>query len=90
VQFIDYEIMLKLQCKATFNSAFVGKKSSNSNKSRLWNIFFLMWFYMKYIVKNSSDRILFPTLINKSPDPSGKYFMEKMSVGNNITDASRD
>jgi hypothetical protein len=45
---------------------------------------------MKYIVKNNSDRILFPTLINKSPDPAGKYFMKKMSVGNNITDASRD
>ena len=45
---------------------------------------------MKYIVKNNSDRILFPMLINKSPDPSGKYFMKKMSVGNNITDASHD
>jgi hypothetical protein len=43
---------------------------------------------MKYIVKNYTDLILFPTLINKSPDPSGKYFMNKMSVGNNITDAS--
>ena len=49
-----------------------------------------MWFYMKYIVKNYSDRILFPTLINKSPDTSGKYFMNKSSVGNNITDASHD
>ena len=49
-----------------------------------------MWFYMKYIVKNYTDLILFPTLINKSPDPSGKYFMNKKSVGNNITDASRD
>ena len=29
--------MLKLQCKTTFNSAFVGKKSSKSNKSGLWN-----------------------------------------------------
>ena len=38
VKFIDYEIMLKLQCKTKFNSAFVGrKKSSKSNKSRLWN-----------------------------------------------------
>jgi hypothetical protein len=45
---------------------------------------------MKYIVKNYTDLILFPTLINKSPDPSGKYFMNKKSVGNNITDASRD
>jgi hypothetical protein len=26
IKFIDYEIMLKLQCKTTFNSAFVGKK----------------------------------------------------------------
>jgi len=30
--------MLKLQCKTTFNFAFVGKKNpSKSNKSRLWN-----------------------------------------------------
>ena len=36
VKFIDYKIMLKLQCKTTFNSAFVGrKKSSKSKKSRL-------------------------------------------------------
>jgi hypothetical protein len=26
IKFIDYKIMLKLECKATFNSAFVGKK----------------------------------------------------------------
>ena len=52
---------------------------------------------MKYIVKNYSDQyflhvsvILFPTLINKSPDPSGNYFINKMRVGNNITDASHD
>ena len=38
IKFIDYKIMLKLQCKTTFNSAFVGKKkSSKSNISRLWN-----------------------------------------------------
>jgi hypothetical protein len=37
IKFIDYRIMLKLQCKTTFNSAFVGKKSSKSNKSRLGN-----------------------------------------------------
>ena len=30
IKFIDYKIMLKLQCKTTF-------KSSKSNKSRLWN-----------------------------------------------------
>jgi hypothetical protein len=30
IEFIDYKIMLKLQCKPTFNSVFVGK-------SRLWN-----------------------------------------------------
>ena len=34
---IDYKFMLKLQCKTTFNSVFVGNKSSKSNKSRLWN-----------------------------------------------------
>ena len=26
IKFIDYKIMLKLQCKTTFYSAFVGKK----------------------------------------------------------------
>ena len=26
IQIIDYKFMLKLQCKTTFNSAFVGKK----------------------------------------------------------------
>ena len=26
LKFIDYKIMLKLQCKTTFNSVFVGKK----------------------------------------------------------------
>jgi hypothetical protein len=26
IKFIDYKIMQKLQCKTTFNSAFVGKK----------------------------------------------------------------
>ena len=34
---IDYKFMLKLQCKTTFNSVFVDKKSAKSNKSRLWN-----------------------------------------------------
>ena len=27
ILFMDYKIMLKLQCKTTFNSAFVGKKN---------------------------------------------------------------
>ena len=46
--------MLKLQCRTAFNSAFVGKKkSSKSNRSRLWNnVFKKMWLYMKYIVNN--------------------------------------
>ena len=35
IKFIDYKIMQKLQCKTTFNSAFVGKKSSKSNNSTL-------------------------------------------------------
>jgi hypothetical protein len=26
IKFIDYKIILKLQCKTTFNSAFVGKQ----------------------------------------------------------------
>ena len=38
IKFVDYKIMLKLPCKTTFNSAFVGKKkSSKSNNRRLWN-----------------------------------------------------
>ena len=37
IKIIDYKIMLKSLCKTTFNSVFVGKKSSKSNKSRLWN-----------------------------------------------------
>ena len=62
-ELINYKIMQKLQCKTTFNSAFVGKKSSKSNKSRLWNnVFKKCGFYMKYIIKNYSDRILFARL----------------------------
>jgi len=37
VEIIDYKIMLKLQCKTTFNLFLLVKKSSKSNKSRLWN-----------------------------------------------------
>ena len=37
IKIIYYTIMLKLQCKTTINPVFVGKKSSKSNKSRLWN-----------------------------------------------------
>ena len=37
IKIIDYKIMLKSLRKTTFNSVFVGKKSSKSNKSRLWN-----------------------------------------------------
>ena len=37
IKIIDYKFMLKLQCKTTFNSVFLVKKSSKSNKSRLWN-----------------------------------------------------
>ena len=33
IKFIDYKILLRLRCKTTFHSAFVGKKI----KSRLWN-----------------------------------------------------
>ena len=31
------------------------KKSSKSNKSRLWNNVFKNWFYMKYIVKKVTE-----------------------------------
>jgi hypothetical protein len=34
IKFIDYKIMLKLQCKTTFNSAFVGKKN-HQNRTRV-------------------------------------------------------
>jgi hypothetical protein len=37
IKIIDYKFMLKLQCKITFNSVFVGKKIFKINKSRLWN-----------------------------------------------------
>ena len=37
IEIIDYKIMLKLQCKTTFNPVFVKKKSSKWNKSQLWN-----------------------------------------------------
>ena len=63
IKFIDYKIMLILQCKATLILPLLEKKSSKSNKSRLGNnVFFKMWFYMKYIVKYYSDRILLACL----------------------------
>jgi hypothetical protein len=34
IKFIDYKIMLKLQCKTTFDSAFVGKKN-HQNRTRV-------------------------------------------------------
>ena len=34
IKCIDYKIMLKLQCKTTFNSAFVGKKN-HQNRTRV-------------------------------------------------------
>jgi hypothetical protein len=33
LKFLDYKIMLELQCETTFNSAIVGKISSKSNKN---------------------------------------------------------
>ena len=54
--------MLKLQCKTTFNSVFLVKKNHQNRTSRLWNNALKMWFYMKYIVKNYSDRILLARL----------------------------
>ena len=33
IAFIDYKIMLKLQCKTTFNSAFVAKQN-HQNRTR--------------------------------------------------------
>jgi hypothetical protein len=63
IKFIDYKIMLKLQCKTTFYSAFVGKKY-HQNRTRVdFGIMFLKnVFYMKYMVKTYSDRILFARL----------------------------
>ena len=41
IKCIDYKIMLKLQCKTTFNSAFVGKKN-HQNRTRVdFGIMFL-------------------------------------------------
>ena len=37
LKFLDYKIMLELQCETTFNSAIVGKISSKSNKNWLWD-----------------------------------------------------
>ena len=38
IKFIDYKIMLKLQCKTTFNSAFVGNKNlQNRTRIDIWN-----------------------------------------------------
>jgi hypothetical protein len=34
VKIIDYKFMLKLQCKTTFNSVFVGKKN-HQNRTRV-------------------------------------------------------
>ena len=34
IKFIDYKIMLELQCKTTFNSAFVGEKN-HQNRTRV-------------------------------------------------------
>jgi hypothetical protein len=34
IKFIDYKIMLKLQCKTTFDYAFVGKKN-HQNRTRV-------------------------------------------------------
>ena len=42
-----------------FNSAFVGKMPSKSNKNSLWNnVLKKNSFYMKYTVKHYNDRIL--------------------------------
>jgi hypothetical protein len=40
IKFIDFKIMLKLQCKTTFNSAFVGEKN-HQNRTRVdfWMMF---------------------------------------------------
>ena len=42
IKFIDYTIMLNLQCKITFNSAFVGKKN-HQNQTRV--DFGIMFFF---------------------------------------------
>ena len=41
IKIIDYKFMLKLQCKTTLNSVFVGKKN-NQNRTRVdFGIMFL-------------------------------------------------
>ena len=41
IKFIDYKIMLKLQCKTTFNSAFVDKKNHQNRTLVDFGIMFL-------------------------------------------------
>jgi hypothetical protein len=40
-KFIDYKILLKIQCKTTFNSAFVGKKNPQNQTRVDFGIMFL-------------------------------------------------
>ena len=40
IKFIDYKILLKLQCKTTFNSSFVSKKSSKRTRVDFGIMFF--------------------------------------------------
>ena len=62
-KFIDYKILLRLQCKNTFHSAFLGKKIIKIEQElTLEQCFEKLWFYMKYTVKNYSHRILFARL----------------------------
>ena len=50
LQILDYKIRLKLQCKTTFNSAFVGKNLIKIKQELALKLCFeKMWFYMKYI-----------------------------------------
>ena len=57
IKIIDYEFMLKLQCKTTFNSVFVGKKIIKIEQVH-FGIMFLKNVVLHDIVKNHFVRIL--------------------------------
>ena len=65
IKAIDYKIMLKLGCKTTFNSAFIGKKN-HQNRTRVDFVIMFLKYVVLYeiytIVKYYSDRILFACL----------------------------
>jgi hypothetical protein len=54
LKFIDYRIMLKFQCKTTFNSTYVGKKN-HQNRTR---VDFEIMFYKNVVLYEVYSKIL--------------------------------